>query len=246
MEFIIQIQLYKQIYKELILRAGDNFYQIDTYIKIAKSLKEDNKILKIIAELENIKSYFETILAQTIPRIVDHESVPAQEKIISLFEEHTDVIFKSRREVEFWHKIFFTTGKSNLILDCQIELGNPADSSKFIDLINAQEDIYGRVPLQKSADGGFSSKDNVQKAKDLGVRDVCFSKRCGLEILDMVKSSLVFDKLKRFRAGIESNISALKRVFGLDRANWKGLLGYKSYIWSSVVACNLTILANKL
>jgi IS5 family transposase len=236
----------EEIYKELIVRAGDNFYQIDTYIQIAKSIGEDNTILKIIAELEHIKDYFEPILAQTIARIVDHESVPAPEKIISLFEEHSDVIVKSRREVEFGHKIFFTTGKSNLILDCQIALGNPSDSNKFMDLIKIQNEIFGRVPRQVSADGGFASQENVINAQVNGVKDVCFAKRCGLSILDMVKSSWVYNKLKKFRAGIESNISALKRGFGLDRANWKGLLGYKSYIWSAVVACNLTILANKL
>jgi IS5 family transposase len=75
---------------------------------------------------------------------------------------------------------------------------------------------------------------------------VCFSKRCGLKILEIVKSSYVYNKLKKFRAGIESNISALKRGFGLDRATWKGLSGYKSYIWSALVSYNLTILANKV
>lgn len=236
----------EEIYKELIVRSGDDYYQIDTYIKIAKSIGEDNKILGIIAELEHVKDYFEPILAQTISRIVDHETVPAQVKVISLFEEHSDVIVKSRREVEFGHKIFFTTGKSNLILDCQIELGNPSDSNKFMDLIKIQNEIFGRVPRQVSADGGFASQENVINAQVNGVKDVCFAKRCGLSILDMVKSSWVYNKLKNFRAGIESNISALKRGFGLDRANWKGLPGYKSYIWSSVVACNLTILANKI
>ena len=75
----------EEIYKELIVRSGDNYYQIDTYIEIVKTLGEDNKILKIIAELDHVKDYFEPILAQTISRIVDHETVPAQEKIISLF-----------------------------------------------------------------------------------------------------------------------------------------------------------------
>ena len=236
----------EKIYKELITRAGDDYYQIDIYIEIAKSFKMNDKNLKLIAELEYIKDYLESILAQTISRIVCHKNVPASEKVLSLFEGHTDVIVKGRREVEYGHKIFFTTGKSNLILDCQIEMGNPADSSKFIDLVNTQKEIYGRVPRQATADGGFASHNNVLQAKEAGVKDICFAKRCGLSILEMVKSSWVYNKLKKIRAGIESNISALKRGFGLDRANWKSLPGYKSYIWSAIVACNLTILANKI
>jgi len=116
---------------------------------------------------------------------------------------------KSRRKVEFGHKIFLTTGKKNLVLDCQIELGNPSDAIKFIDLLNKQKEIYLRVPLQVSGDGGFSSQDNILQAKRLGVKDICFTKRCRLSIKEMVKSSYVYNKLKKFRAGIESNISAL-------------------------------------
>jgi IS5 family transposase len=53
---------------------------------------------------------------------------------------------------------------------------------------------------------------------------VAFSKKRGLSVLDMVKSSWVYKKLKNFRAGIEANISALKRAFGLSAvagADWK-------------------------
>ena len=236
----------EEIYRELITRAGDDYYQIDSYIKITESMEIGNKLSKIISELEHVKNYLEPILAQTISRIVEHKSVFSGDKVVSIFEEHTDIIVKSRREVEFGHKIFLTTGKSNLILDCQIELGNPSDTNKFLDLIEVQKEIFGRVPRQTSADGGFASQENVLKAKEIGVKDVCFSKRCGLSIMQMVKSSWVYSKLKKFRAGIESNISALKRGFGLDRANWKGLSGFKNYVWSAIVACNLTILANKL
>ena len=53
--------------------------------------------------------------------------MPVDEKIVSLFEAHTDIIVKDRRDTHFGHKIFLTTGKSGLILDCAIPKGNPAD-----------------------------------------------------------------------------------------------------------------------
>jgi hypothetical protein len=79
--------------------------------------------------------------------------------------------------------------------------------------------------------------------KALGVHDVAFSKSRGLAITDMVKSSWVYCKLKRFRAGIESIISFLKRCFGWDRCTWRSLESFKSYTWTSVVAANLFVLA---
>src|ERR1019366_7817007 len=52
---------------------------------------------------------------------------------------------------------------------------------------------------------------NLQQAKALGVEDVAFHKKCRLAIEDMVKNRWVYRKLRNFRAGIEANISCLKR-----------------------------------
>ena len=48
----------------------------------------------------------------------------------------------------------------------------------------------------------------------MGVRDVVFHKKRGLSIESMVKSRWVYRKLRNFRAGIEANISCLKRALG--------------------------------
>jgi IS5 family transposase len=72
-----------------------------------------------------------------------------------------------------------------------------------------------------------------------------FSKKRGLAILDMVKSTWVYKQLKNFRAGIEANISHLKRSFGLRRCNWSGWDGFQQYVWSSVVSYNLLALARQ-
>ena len=59
----------------------------------------------------------------------------------------------------------------------------------------------------------------------------------------MAKSRWVYRKLRNFRAGIEANISCLKRAFGLDRCTWRGLAHFQSYVWSWVVAYNLALFA---
>jgi len=106
-----------------------------------------------------------------------------------------------------------------------------------------QSTLFGRPPRQAAFDGGFASADNLTAAKDLPVRDVCFSKKRGLAVLDMVKSSWVYRKLRDFRAGIESGISLLKRVFGLARCIWKGAVAFHAYVRAAVLTANLLTLA---
>lgn len=201
------------------------------------------KMEKLHARLAHSLSLLLRVIDQTSRRVLRDESVPAEEKVVSLFEPHADVIVKDRRETYYGHKIFLTGGASGLILDCAIAKGNPADSTWATPMLRRQRDLYGRVPRQASFDGGFASKDNLTQAKGLGVKDVCFSKRRGLAVLDMVKSSWVYRKLKRFRAGIESVISLLKRAFGLDRCTWKGERGFVSYVRMGVLTANLLTLA---
>jgi IS5 family transposase len=94
---------------------------------------------------------------------------------------------------------------------------------------------------------GFASKENliVAKGKE-GVKDVAFAKKRGLNVLDMVKSMWVYRKLRRFRAGVEGCISAIKRICGLDVCTWKGHEGFKRYVLCGVVAFNLLVIARHL
>ncbi|MEO7087128.1 MAG: transposase [Gemmatimonadaceae bacterium] len=183
------------------------------------------------------------VMDQTERRVFHDETVPADEKLVSLFEAHVDVIVKDRRDTYYGHKIFLTTGKSGLILDCAIPKGNPADSTWTVPLLRRHVTRFGRAPRQASFDGAFASTDNLADAKALGVEDVCFAKKRGLAVLDMVRSEWVYDKLRRFRAGIEAGISLLKRVFGLARCVWKGASGFHAYVRTSILTANLLVLA---
>ena len=80
-------------------------------------------------------------------------------------------------------------------------------------------------------------------AKTHEVKDVVFSKKRGLSVADMAKSNWVYKHLRNFRAGIEANISTLKRAYGLSRCNWSGWEGFKQYVWSSIVSYNLMVIA---
>lgn len=112
-------------------------------------------------------------------------------------------------------------------------------------MLDRQKAIYRRYPLKAAFDGGFTSHANREKAKANGVKDVCFSKGRGLAAEDMCRSKHVYKGLRKFRAGIESGISWLKRSFGLSRCTWKGVNSFKSYVWSSIVSANLLTMARK-
>ena len=202
---------------------------------------------RILAEeLERMLGLFDKVMDQTRRRVIDEEKVPAREKVFSVFECHTDIIDKGNRETVYGHKLFLTTGQSGLILDCVVERGNPADTSLFLPLMDRQKEIYGRAPRQAAADGGFASAENLNAAKERGIKDVAFAKRKGLSVLEMVKSQWVYKKLRNFRAGIEAGISTLKRAFGLSRCTWTGWEGFCQYVGSAVASFDLLLLARKL
>jgi IS5 family transposase len=209
------------------------------------SSEEAEQIIRARAlkgKLKRALMIFIRVIDQTERRVIHGESVPASEKVVSFFETHTDIIVKGDRETQYGHKVFLTGGGSGLILDCMVVRGNPVDSSMFSQMIERQQALYNRVPRQVAADGGFASQDNLSWAKGEGIQDVMFSKKRGLSVLDMVKSHWVYKRLRNFRAGIEANISRLKRAFAFARCTWRGWVGFQQYVWSTVVSYNLSVL----
>ena len=192
-------------------------------------------------QVAHYKPLIAQVIEQTERRVFQGEKVPAAEKLFSLFEEHTDIIVKGCRDIQYGHKLNLCSGKSGLILDVVIEAGNPADSDRFLPMLERHIDHYGKAPRQMAADGGYASKENLRDARSLQVKDVVFHKKRGLKVEEMAKSPWVYRKLRNFRAGIEAGISCLKRAYGLSRCTWKGLEHFKAYVWSSVVAHNLAL-----
>ncbi len=202
--------------------------------------------LLIEDQLAHFLPLVEQVLAQTKRRVFLGETVPASEKIVSLFEEHTDIIKKERRETCFGHKLLLATGRSGLITDLVVLDGNPADSTLATLIVDRHTQRFGAPPRQVAFDGGFASKHNLQCLKDQGVCDVAFAKKRGLTVAQMAKSTWVYKKLTRFRAGIEAVISYAKRCFGLRRCIFKGHRSFACYAWAAVISLNLMTLARRL
>jgi len=203
-------------------------------------------IARLISELQQYIALANQVVSQAERRVLRGESVPASEKIVSIFEPHTDIIVKDHREAEYGHKICLSTGASGLVTDLVVEDGNPADCTLAVRMIERLKSLFGKAPRQASFDGGFASRANLAEIKALGVEDVAFNKRCGLEITDMAKSKPVYRALSAFRSGIEGTISFLKRAFGLARCMWRGFSSFKAYAHASVLACNLLLLSRRI
>jgi IS5 family transposase len=198
---------------------------------------------------EGLAGYLESlniIINQTERRVLEGEKVEAKDKLVSIFETHSDILAKGKRKVVFGHKILLSGGESNLILDCMIERGNWSDAEYFEKGIDRLEGKYDIHPEEIATDGGFASKDNYDFAIGKGIKKVLFTKKCSSKIVELVKTSRAYKRLKRFRAGIEGCISAAKRAYGLSRCTWKGWRSFQSYVWLGVIAFNLSIMTNAL
>lgn len=231
-----------QLYRDLIAATQASRAELQA---VAAGLAETTEpaVARWRAAVDHYLPLIARIISQTQRRVFDGETVPAGEKLVSLFEPHADIIVKGGRQVQYGHKLNLATGKSGLILDIVIEAGNPADSERFLPMLDRHIARTGAPPRQTAADGGYASRANLAAAKDRGVADVAFHKKCGIAIADMVKSPWIYRRLRNFRAGIEAAISWFKRAYGGARCTWRGLAHFNAYIWSAVVAHNLVLFA---
>jgi IS5 family transposase len=173
------------------------------------------------------------------------ESVPNKEKIFSIFEDHTDIIVKGGREVEFGHKVNLAGGKSNLILDCRILDGNPADAAIYGDVLDRIHENYGIVPRDIVTDGGYASKDNARIAQGKGIINIVFNKIKG-SLQNIVRSKNMETRLKKWRSGIEAVISNLKRGYELFRCEWKTRARFDAKVYWNVIVYNIRVMTGAL
>ncbi len=240
----------KRLYRDLLVYAREALGYAREGAKRLRGLKctlEKETLAQTVAdELEKYAELLERIISQAERRVIKGEDVPANEKVVSIFEEHTDIIVKGSRETVFGHKICLMAGRTSMVLDCTIEKGNPGDVSLYPKMVDRQMEMYGKAPESISADGGFSSEENARYALDRGVKNVSFGRHIGRALLKLLPPRWLHRKLQKFRAGIEGIISAMKRAVGLSRCLWEGWESFKSYVWSCVVAHNLKIMSRIL
>jgi len=201
----------------------------------------DLGVISIVAELKGLLPKMEKVYDISYRHELLGESVPNREKIFSIYEDHTDILVKGAREAAFGHKVNLTTGRSNLILDCEIVDGNPRDSILYEGVLARVRSDYGLRVRDMVTDGGYASLSNQEKAKEYGIVNIVFNKLVG-SLKNVVTSVQMETRLKKWRSGIEAVISNLKRGFHLFRCEWKGRDHFDAKVLWSVIAYNIRVM----
>jgi IS5 family transposase len=195
---------------------------------LAEPLEEHLSVMRQVYDMVYIKE-------------IKGEKVPNEAKIYSIYEQHTDIIVKGARDVKFGHKVDLSSGKSNLILHCQVLRGNPSDSGLFAPAIDAIIENYGTVPRDCTTDGGYGSLANQSHAIEKGITNVVFNKIVG-SLNNVASSKNMETRLKKWRSGMEAVISNLKRGYNLARCTWKGWEHFVAKVLWSITAYNIRVM----
>jgi IS5 family transposase len=185
------------------------------------------------------------VIQQTTRRILQNEQVPASEKIVSIFEEHTNIIRRGKEShpVEYGHKLWLNEVEGGLVSHYRILDGNPSDEQQWKPSLKAHLKTFHQPPQQASGDRGLYSEPNEQLAHDLGVKRVILPKR-GYRSKVRLKHEhkAWFVQGRHWHAGVEGRISILKRAHALGRCLAHGLTGFHRWVGWGIIAGNLAVL----
>lgn len=203
------------------------------------------KAQRLAQTLETFLPRTEQVIDQTTRRILHGEQVPALDKIVSLFEEHTDIICRGKesRPVEYGHKIWLNEVEGGLVSHYRILDGNPSDAEQWKPSLKAHLKTFQQPPHQASGDRGLYSEPNEQLAHDLGVKKVILPQpghRSPTRLKHEHKDWFV--KGRHWHAGVEGRISVLKRAHDLGRCLAHGLNGFHCWVGWGIIAGNLAML----
>ncbi|MEJ7679993.1 MAG: hypothetical protein WKG06_34835 [Segetibacter sp.] len=239
----------KQYVKQYLLQARLLEERVEELIKKPPlRVGNEKQILSIIVMLEHYKKYLTKFTDQIERRLLKGEVIPAEEKIYSIFEEHTEWISKGKlnRKVELGHLVLITTDQYQFIADYKV-MEKQKDAKQVSELCERiKKNFGGKKVYSHSFDKGFWSKDNHATLKVAAIEQVILPKRGRHNKEDKEReSTAAFKKLRNAHSAVESNINMLEH-HGLNRCMDKGLRGYKRCVGLSVLAYNLHILGNVL
>jgi len=234
----------RQHYEELLTLTQQT---IAWAVRTEKQLGEQTqwKAKRLAVTLSHFVPLAKQVIQQATRRVLQGEQVLASEKIVSIFEEHTDIIRRGKEShpVEYGHKVWLNEVEGGLVSRYRILEGNPSDEQQWKASLKAHLKTFHHPPVQASADRGLFSELNEQLAQDLGVKHVILPKR-GYRSQARLKHEhkAWFVKGRHWHAGVEGRISVLKRVHSLGRCLAHGFTGFECWVGWGVIAGNLAVL----
>ena len=206
----------------------------------AQAASRENSALAAIAlELKAYLPSMKKIVATARRAQIEGETVPASDRVFSLFEQHTELIKRGRREkpVEFGHKVLLCQTVEKFITDYEVYEKQLADCDLTESVIQRHEKLFGTRPEVLAADKGFCPAEAKFKELAEQVDTLAIPRR----MRDFVDKVLAY--WQAFRAGIEGTISGLKRAFRLIRCFFRGFRSFSAAVGLGVFCHNLIVLA---
>jgi IS5 family transposase len=197
------------------------------------------ELAAVALELRSYLPSMQTVAATARRAQLQGERVPARERVFSLFEPHTELIKRGRRQkpVEFGHKLLLCETQQKFITDYEVYEEQPPDCDLTGPVIERHEKLFGEQPGVLAADKGFCpAKSKFEELAKL-VLNLAIPRRMQ-DFMDKLLTSC-----QAFRAGIEGTISGLKRAFRLFRCFFRGFKGFARSVGLGVFCHNLIVLA---
>jgi IS5 family transposase len=207
---------------------------------VAQAASAGNDDLAAVAlELRAYLSAMQTVAATARRAQIEGEKVPASDRVFSLFEQHTELVKRGRREkpVEFGHKVLLCQSREKFITDYEVYEHQRADCELTESVIERHQKLFGVRPEVLAADKGFcpAAAKFAELAEQVGT--LAIPRR----MQDFADKVLRY--WQAFRAGIEGTISGLKRAFRLIRCFFRGFRSFSSAVGLGVFCHNLVVLA---
>ena len=180
-------------------------------------------------------------------RLLKDETIPAAEKVFSLFEPHTEWIQKGKQRpnVELGHKFLIATDQHQMIQDYAVLLG-AAEVDQSIPVTDRLLGRYGAGSVASiSFDKGFTRTAD-RELLSLYIPAVVMPKRGKKNAAETERESeKKFVALRHQHSAVESEINSLEH-HGLNRCLDVGLKGYQRYVGYGVLSYNLHVIGREL
>jgi IS5 family transposase len=195
--------------------------------------------------LEHYVPLVARVIDQAKRRVFQGESVPADEKLYSLFEDHTELLKRGKagKPVEFGHKILVAQTGEKFITHYQSLPHRKEDPELLPAALKTHRELFGAVPAVLATDKGFyaSAKQLAELEDEIETVSICKKSRLS-EDEKKREHTEAFQDGQRFRSGIEGSISVLKRAFNLKRCLFKGFKHFAASVGCAVFCHNLVLL----
>jgi transposase, IS5 family len=213
--------------------------------KLASSGQPSGRARAEINRLEQLAERTRKIAAQCRQRIAGTTPDGAT-RVVSLHDPDARPIVKGRlgRPVEFGYKAQIVDNEDGVIVDHNVEQGNPADAPQLVPAIERLKQRTGSAPRAVTADRGYGDAGVEDELRDLGVRYLAIPMKGKPNTARrQIEQRRAFRKLVRWRTGSEGRINCAKRDFGLARTRYTGIDGARTWCGHSVFNHNLVKIA---